>query len=238
VREDVARFAPEYLDKTRIVEPVSCIPSHIYDADPAEMCRRYNLPDKFLYVPNQFWQHKNHRLVVEALTILRQQNVRPFIVMSGLTLDHRRPDYFASFLRRISEAGLRDQIAILGLVPREDVYGLIRQSIAIINPSLFEGYGLGVSETRWVGKRLLVSDLAAHREQNPPETMYFDPHSAEMLAEQMRLVWCESTPGPDVRLETAARSAYTERKRQYARDFIRVVQELVPDAGGLRAQVA
>jgi hypothetical protein len=68
--------------------------------------------------------------------------------------------------------------------------------------------------------------------------MYFDPRSAETLAEQMRLVWCESSPGPDVGLETAARSAYTERKRQYARDFIRVVQELVPDAGGLRAQVA
>ena len=33
-------------------------------ADALSVVRDYNLPDQFFYLPNQFWLHKNHRVVL------------------------------------------------------------------------------------------------------------------------------------------------------------------------------
>lgn len=227
VRADMAKFAPQYVHKTRIVTPVSEIPASVYDHDPREVVGAYHLPDKFLYIPNQFWQHKNHSLVLEALAVLRSRHVEPMVVMTGLFHDHRSPEFSAGILRKIAESGLRGQVALLGLVPREHVYALMRQAIAVINPSLFEGYGMTVAETRWLGKRALLSDIPAHRVQDPPLALFFDPGDAGALALLMERAWNEFPAGPDLALEQEARQAYPAHKRACAQEFMNVVEEIV-----------
>lgn len=227
VRSDMARFVPQFVSKTRIVTPLSEIPEQVYACDPLEPVRSYHLPRKFFYVPNQFWQHKNHALVLKALDLLRERNIHPFVVMTGLFHDDRAPQFAATFLRQVSEMDLRDRVVLLGLVPREHVYLLIRQSLAVINPSLFEGYGMTTAETRWLGKRALLSDIPAHRAQNPPHAVFFDPSDPSSLAEAMATAWSEYVPGPDLALEAQARQAYGAHKRACAQEFMNVVQELV-----------
>jgi len=72
------------------------------------------------------------------------------------------------------------------MVPREHVLLLIRQSIGVLGPSLFEGWGFGVDEARSVGKRLLISDIPAHREQNPPEAIFFNPQDPGRSGSEIR----------------------------------------------------
>lgn len=227
VRADFQKFAPQFAEKTRVVTPISAVPQHVYALDPQQVVTKYHLPEKFLYVPNQFWQHKNHLRVFEALDLLQKQNIQPFVVMTGLFNDHRAPEYTAALLRQVSELNLRAQVAILGLVPRDDVYVLMRQAIAVMNPSLFEGYGMTIAEARWLGKRALLSDIPAHRVQNPPCAQYFDPNDVDAIASAMAQAWQTLPPGPDLKLETDARSEYAAHTRACAQEFMSVVKEVV-----------
>ena len=61
------------------------------------------------------------------------------VVCTGNTNEYRDPHYFGRLLSGISQAGLRESMILPGFVPREDLYALMRQSVAVLQPSLFEG---------------------------------------------------------------------------------------------------
>lgn len=226
VARDYRAFAPEYADKARVLQPVSHVPESIYARDPRQVLGAYTLPDKFVYLPNQFWQHKNHALAFEALREVKKAHRDVFLVCTGNPGDSRNAGYFSQMLQLLSKWGLRDHVALLGSVPREDVFALIRQAAFVLNPSRFEGFGLSLAEARAVGKRVLVSDLPAHREQDVPGATYFDPNSASQLTEAFSALWEITKPGPDYALETQARQAQPLRQRAYGEKMMQVIREV------------
>lgn len=228
--KDLLSFSPDAAAKTRVMPFVADIPDETYAGDPEVVVRQYHLPEKFIYLPNQFWQHKNHGLVLEALHILSGRGVRPSIVCTGLPHDSRMNSYFAGVLKQVSEWGLREQVIFLGLVPIDHVKALMRQAVCILNPSLFEGWSSTVEEAKSLGKRLVLSDLAVHREQDPPATAFFDPRDPEGLAVELQTVWQDCRPGPDPDLETAARQSLPGRMRRFGEIFIEVVRDAAPAA--------
>jgi glycosyltransferase involved in cell wall biosynthesis len=124
--------------------------------------------------------------------------------------------------------GIREQIIYLGLVERDEVLALMRQSICVLNPSLFEGWGYSVDEARSLGKSVLLSNIPAHREQNPPNATYFDPIDCEDLATRLAEAW-QREPGPDGVLEAEARQQLHQRRRTYAEQFVAVAEEAVAE---------
>ncbi len=225
VRRDFLGFAPAHAQKVRVLHPVSQIPDRVYDLDPAGVLATNHLPDKFMYLPNQFWKHKNHELVLRAVKILKDRDVHVRIVCTGSLLDYRHPRYAAELFRKISVWDLREHIICLGLLPHEEVLLLMRQSVGVLNPALFEGWGYTVDEARSLGKPVLVSDIPAHREQDPPEGAFFDPYDAEDLAARLQSAWQEGKPGPDGAREAAAREQLQVRRRAYAHAFVELVRE-------------
>ncbi len=226
VREDFAAFAPRCAGKGRVVAPVSYIPAAIYETDPRETTVRYGLPERFVYLPNAFMKHKNHALAFRAVQALKQQGTEVFLACSGYQSDYRHPAYFPGLLQEIGRLGIDRQVALLGPLPHGDVLRLMRQSVCVLNPSLFEGYGMSIDEARSLGKRVLLSDIAAHREQGPPAATYFDPRDVAGLAGKLREAWDERRPGPDPDLEREARRSLPERRERYARSFMAVVEEI------------
>jgi glycosyltransferase involved in cell wall biosynthesis len=228
-RLDFEAFAPEHARKARVLHPLSIIPGDIYSDDPSVTLKNYNLPAKFFFLPNQWFRHKNHEAVFQALRILADRGVDARVVCCGNPVDYRHPQFFPEMWKRVSERGLRDRILYLGMIPRRDLLRLMRQSICVVNPSRFEGWGMTVDESRSLGKRLLLSDIAAHRFQDPPASLYFDPGEPEDLEEKMSLIWRETEAGPDVALETQARSKHPERIRGFAKTFRSVVLEAMEE---------
>lgn len=226
-RKDFCEFAPKYSVKARVIHFVVSIPDDIYQIDLREILVQYKLPERFFYLPNQFWKHKNHILVLKALKLLKEREIRPFIVCTGVTHDHRHPSYFNKLTEMISLWGLCDQIAILGLIPQRHVHLLIRQSICVLNPSLFEGWSTTVEETKSIGKSVLLSDLPVHREQDPPEATYFNPYDGEDLANKLAALWIHLPPGPDLTLEEKANRELPIRMQNYAQSFVTIAQEAI-----------
>lgn len=206
VRDDLIRFAPKHAGKVAVLCPASAFPPAAFAADPREVVAAYRLPERFFYLPNHFWTHKNHVSVLEAVRILRDQGVHVVVVMTGMAADYRSPLYAAEFFHRVAEFGLRDQLLYLGAVPRRHVELLMRQALAVLNPSLFEGWGYSVSEATALGTRVIVSDIPVHREQNPPGATFVPPLDAGALAQALQAAWRGPAP--------AATRAQSERTRE------------------------
>lgn len=232
VKKDVEAFAPQYAHKARVLRPVSDIPASIYETDLTAIQARYSLPAKFVYLPGQFWKHKNHERVFSALRLLKARGVRVVLVCTGHTDDYRHPGYFAELRDKLTLWGIDNQVIYLGVIPHEHVLLLMRMSVCVMNASLFEGWGYTAEEARSVGKRLLLSDIPTHREQNPPGAAFFAPQTVEDLASQLELVWDTASPGPDLELERSARRELEGRLRGCADTFMTIALEAMKEARG------
>ncbi|MBY0549960.1 MAG: glycosyltransferase family 4 protein [Candidatus Obscuribacterales bacterium] len=219
---DFVAFAPQWQHKAQVMHFSADIPPDVYKRNPREIALKYKLPERFLYLPNQFWKHKNHLVVVESLRLLKAAGKKVTVVCTGHPSDYRNPEFFSSLLGEISQKGVRESFLLLGLVPRADAYDLMRQSIAIIQPSLFEGWSSTVEEAKSIGKRVALSDIPVHREQDPPASIFFNPSDSEGLAAILDELNESISPGPDLELEEAARAVLPSRIQQQSARFMEI----------------
>jgi glycosyltransferase involved in cell wall biosynthesis len=185
---------------------------------------KFDVPEKYLYVPNQFWAHKNHIVVLRALARLRALDLRIPLVCTGATSDRRKAEHFDQLQRFIEEYGLADQVSILGLIERREQIEVLRHAAAIIQPSIFEGWSTVVEDARAAGKKIFLSDIPVHREQYPPSAIYFDPQNDEELARILRREWGKLASGHDGIAETAARQSMGPLIVQSAREFCDIAE--------------
>lgn len=226
VKDDFSKIFPQYKDKAKAWHPLSVISPDFYNGDVLGVLKAYNLPEKFIYFPSQFWKHKNHELVFKAVKFLKDQGLRITIVCSGNTYEYRDFNYFARLWQKVSTWDLKEEIIYLGLLPHEDVLTLMRQSIAVLNPSLFEGWAVTVDEARTIGKQLILSDIAVHRQHELKKVLFFDPCNYKDLADKLSQLWYTIMPGPDLTLEEEAKQQFPKRLKDSAQDFLDIIYKL------------
>jgi glycosyltransferase involved in cell wall biosynthesis len=190
--------------------------------DPLAAQAAYHLPDRFFLISNQLWKHKNHLLVLEALALLAARGLRPHVVCTGHPADFRDKNFVNVVLQRIHESGLAAQVALLGLVPRATQIQLMRRAVAVVQPSLCEGWSTVVEDARLLGQTVVLSDLEVHREQNPPGAKFFERTSAASLAAALAEVWSNGIPGPDPAREAQATAAARDAQLRFGRRFLEI----------------
>jgi len=226
-RRDFCLFHPEAAEKAYVLNFVAHVPDASALPPSDTVLEKYGIGEPFFHLPNQLWAHKNHRVVAEALGVLASRNRRPLVISTGLTEDYRNPGYFKSICKRLEDTYLADRLRFLGVVPYADMAVLMRSSLAVINPSLFEGWSTPVEEAKSFGKRILLSDIAVHKEQAPERSAYFDPHDPSALAEQMLDVLETSNPDHErAELERAA-AVLPQRLRQFAGAYQEIVLDVI-----------
>ena len=181
------------------------------------------MPDRFFLVSNQFWKHKDHAVIIEALAILKQRHICPTIVCTGTLSDYRNPHYFNQLLKRIDELKLQKQFIILGVIPRLNQIQLMRRCLAVIQPSLFEGWSSVIEDARSLGKPVIASNFPVHIEQNAPNSYFFECGNAEALAELISTAASTLEIGANSQLEALARKDNEERVSIYGRRFLEIV---------------
>lgn len=224
-KKDLETFLSEFGDKARVLNFVAHNPSILNEPSRSTLEEKYQFKGRYIYVPNQFWEHKNHRLIIEALNYLKYYNKKITVISSGRTHDYRNAGYFTNLMKDAEKYGVLDMFKILGVVPYADVVGLMRNSTAVLNPSLFEGWSTSVEEAKSMGKKVILSNINVHLEQNPSGAYYFDPHSANDLANILWDVWSSSSIESDVeaKLQATALEQLPERWNKFARDFQKIV---------------
>jgi glycosyltransferase involved in cell wall biosynthesis len=188
VIEDIKEFYPRH--KARLFALPFCPPTgnlEFSDKSGSEIRAAYQLPARYFLISNQFWIHKSHETAFIALRRIRDAGHDVHLVCTGNTYDSRWPQYFNDLKDVIEEQDLRDCIRILGLVPKADQLAIMRESVAVIQPTLFEGGPGGGAVYDAVSTRTpsIVSDIPVNREIDIGDTRFFAAGSPEDLAEKM-----------------------------------------------------
>lgn len=226
-RQDCERFFPASRGRVTVLPFCVTPPDPTLQMDPQEVRRLHDLPKRFFYMPNQLWRHKNHLIVIEALRRLKQRGEDVVVACTGKAADSRNPEHPAHVLALVKRYGLENEFRFLGLVPYEHVMPLVRAALALINPSLFEGWSTTVEEAKALGVPMLLSNISLHREQTQDMARYFDPRSADDVAACLVDAW-HTLPDAGLRLvdEEHALVQYAQRRMEFAESFATTVAKL------------
>lgn len=181
---DFNTFYPHSKNSKKIVQFAVIHPS-LEGLDIVRVKLKYGIEGDYFFSPNQFWQHKNQIAIIEAVKILRDKGVVVKVVFTGKEFDYRNPDYTINLKQKMVDYQLENQIIFLGFIDRIDQLLLMKNALAIIQPSLFEGWSTVVEDTKALNQTAIVSNIAVHREQLKHRGYYFDPHDYNALAEKM-----------------------------------------------------
>ncbi len=225
-RSDLLAFAPEADGKCRILHFVSTMDTSRIGITRADLLAKYDLPDGYFHLPNQFWAHKNHKVVIEALGRLKAGGKRIVVAATGHTADSRQPEFFPRIQALVKQLDVENEFRILGLVPHEDVRALMFHAAAVINPSHFEGWSTSVEESKSIGRRVLLSDIPVHREQAPQRGAFFPPDDPDALADRMVEALADYSVEREAVFTEAAQAQLSERLNVFATEF----QDIVLDA--------
>jgi glycosyltransferase involved in cell wall biosynthesis len=143
---------------------------------------KYGLSGMFFFYPAVTWPHKNHEVIIRALSILKKdRGIAPHVFFSGSSTVHR------STLDKLAQGlGITDQLHFLGFVTPEELQAIFSTATAMVFPSKFEGFGLPILEAFHAGLPVLSSNATTLPEVARDGACYFDPDSP---AELSTLMW-------------------------------------------------
>jgi len=227
--KDFRSFLPEYVHKVRVLHFVAQPNPSLYKTESGKTEMKFGIDKKYFFLPNQFWKHKNHMIVFEAIRILKAKKRDIFLVCSGIMDDYRNKRHVREIVGYVRSNNLNANIKLLGMIDRIELFCLMRNCISVLNPSLFEGWSTTVEEAKSLGKSLILSSIPVHREQDPPSSSYFDPFNPEELAELLWKKYHESEGGPDSVLEDAAKKSLPGRTVHFGKTYQNIITELIDD---------
>lgn len=183
--DDFNRFYPKNTNRKEVLRFVSIVDDGYSKLDISVLKNKFNIDRDYFIVPNQFWKHKNHKIIIEAAKVLKEINNDFLIVFTGKEFDYRNPNYTIDLKKDIEKNKLENNFRFLGFIDRGEQLQLMKNSIAIVQPSLFEGWSTVVEDTKALNHVILLSDIPLHREQIKDNCIFFDPMDKIALADKL-----------------------------------------------------
>ncbi|ACH39583.1 MAG: hypothetical protein ACD_55C00099G0008 [uncultured bacterium] len=191
VKEDILKFFPDTAAEVYNL-PFSPNPvSEWFEDLPFDVQDKYSLPQRYFLISNQFWVHKDHLTAFKALL-----SVDAHIVCTGTVVDYRRPEYIEQVGKFLTDHGLTSRVHILGHIPKRDQIEIMKKSVAVVQPTLFEGGpgGGAVFDAVGLGVPVILSDIPVNREVQGDNLRFFAAGDSEALARDMRAILSAEPP--------------------------------------------
>jgi glycosyltransferase involved in cell wall biosynthesis len=147
----------------------------------AEVLEAYGLEPGYWFYPAQFWPHKNHVRILEALVLLRDRGLVQRAVFAGGDKGFR-----AVIERHVRRLNVEEQVRFLGFIPSEHLRGLYLAAVGLVFPSYFGPTNLPPLEAIMLGRPVVCSDF--HRATLGDQARYFNPDDPFELADAMESV--------------------------------------------------
>ena len=100
----------------------------------------------------------------------------------------------------------------------------MRHSLAVIQPSLFEGWSTVVEDARCLGKKMSLSDFPVHLEQNPPGSVFFERNSPQELANLIGEWWEKLPARVNLEEESLAQQRNKEDVKKFGYRFLEIAR--------------
>lgn len=171
IAEVLGKYYPQSLSKTTVAyEGVDQNFLSIRPRSKVHVLRQWHLEatNKYLLYVGSLYPHKNVRLVIDALSELRDYHL---ICIGTRNVFQKKLEAY------VQQKKLRRRVHFLGYAPDEQFVDLLSISEALVQPSFSEGFGLTGVEALTAGYPVVASDIPVFREVYQDASTYFDPHS-------------------------------------------------------------
>lgn len=178
VKNDIITFfGSRYADKINVTH--EGIDFELMDMKPDNsILEKVNKPF-FLYIGNSY-PHKNIKNLLQSFAKITTEHQ---LVLVG------PKDFFASNVTRfIKENDLQKRVVQLFNISQEQKISLYKNAVALVQPSLSEGFGLPIIESAYFGCPIVASNIAVFDEVVPKNTLRFDPLDIDSIAEALSKV--------------------------------------------------
>jgi glycosyltransferase involved in cell wall biosynthesis len=166
---------------------------------------KLGLPRRYFFCLATDFPHKNIAALLEAYAILRKGWKRgrpPWLLLAGHATGGR-----SRYYSELSTSGLPVGVKFLGPVSPEQLRVLYQRALALVFPSLYEGFGLPPVEAMAAGTPVIAMPISAVREVGGDCVMYPDALSAASLARSMELLAVDANLRDRLRTAGANRAA-------------------------------
>jgi FkbM family methyltransferase len=175
----------------------------------------YRLPGTFAIYPAQFWPHKNHVRLVQALRIVRDR--MPAADFKLVFTGYRGHSGWPRVEETIQQLGLASDVICLDHVPVQHLAGLYKSAVFCVMPSTFEASSYPVIEAQLLGVPAMCSNVTSLPElMRDGAGLLFDPFDEQDIAAKM-IRWLED---PDDRRAHAERAVGKVRKEHSLASYV------------------
>lgn len=137
----------------------------------------------FIYVGN-VKKHKGLSILLKAYEIARNKGLESKLLIVGSYSNFKTSD--KEIIKNIKKLEIAKEIIFTGYIDNTKLIELVAKSVTLIQPSIYEGFGLPPLEALALGKIPIISDIEVFREiYDDFPVIYFDIKEPKDLAEKM-----------------------------------------------------
>lgn len=186
MKDEVLRLYPKLASSKIAIIPEG-VEYTTFASTPAINARsEFQLPEHFLFYPAQFWHHKNHLRLLEAISNLRDStNTSIPLVCTGANYEA------APQIRKFLDTrGLGGQVYLLGKVPFAALLSLYHQATYVVSASLYESSCLPLLEAAAAGTPLVMSAIPPNVEATSKFSLrLFEPNDVRDIGKVLMSAW-------------------------------------------------
>lgn len=207
-KEDVLKYYDVEADRVHVLPHLP--PDYLDDGEIDEELRK-ELPNGYLFYPAQYWEHKNHVRLLEAVAILRDEHdlETPLVLVGG------QKNAYEDVQDAIDRLDLDGLVHQLGYVDDDKIYTLYTGARALVMPTFFGPTNIPILEAFALGCPVITSNVHGLPDQVGDAGLLIDPESPEDIAESIQRIWTD----PELRETLADRGR--DRIESYTREDFR-----------------
>ena len=114
-----------------------------------------SLPRQYIFYPAALWPHKNHLVLFQAFSILKNTFPELHVVLTGT---EKQRNMLVEIRRTAEQNGVADRVHYLGHVSDSTLYTIYKNAAALVFPSSFEGFGVPLVEAFSLGVPVVAAD--------------------------------------------------------------------------------
>ena len=181
--KDICKTYPRNCNKVKRIYPGKSL---IYKPEnKTDVLSKYKINTPYFLFVGTIEPRKNLLVLLNAFRTFKQTNKNnvALVITGGIGWKSE------SFSSALNEHPYKDQINCTGFVDIADLPTLYTQSIALIYPSLYEGFGLPVVEAMSCGTPVITGNNSSLPEAGGLAALYFDATNDDALAAQMKIIY-------------------------------------------------
>jgi len=165
-----------------------------------EICKKYNLPEKFILNVGTIEERKNLLTILKSIKELPKQHL--VVIGNG-------KEYKNKCLQYIREHNLQDRVSFLSGIELEEIAAIYQKSEIMIYPSVFEGFGIPILEALFSKTPVITSQGGCFSETGGEHSIYINPLSVSEITSAIT----------KITTDTNLRNTMIEKGYNYAQNF-------------------